>query len=96
MNLKVTVYQGCHGKMQLTSRALLWCLHCEKGKKTFFDKSVLGYRTSSRMSDSHYNFLQDCSRHIQGFNSQSLEVPEDLELTDIHKNQLHQQFGKEI
>ena len=36
------------------------------------------------MSNSHYNFLQDCLRHILGFNSQSLEVPEDLELTDIH------------
>ena len=48
------------------------------------------------MTDLHYHFRQGCLRHMQEFYSQSLEVPGDLELTDIHKNHLHQQFGQGI
>ena len=48
------------------------------------------------MTDLHYHFRQGCLRHIQEFYSQSLEVPGDLELTDIHKNHLRQQFGQGI
>ena len=44
------------------------------------------------MTDLHYHFRQGCLLHIQEFYSQSLEVPGDLELTDIHKNHLHQHF----
>ena len=98
MTTRIKVCQGCRRSLKSAKGELQpppydYCV-ARKERRPYTDRVTGQLRTPSRESDAHYHLREKCVKVAEPFFIRtSLFIPEDLPLTDTHKDHIASEFG---